>query len=239
MINQDKTDFLNILTKSIPFSYMKKEDVALFANTARLVERESGAYLYHAEQRPVSIIVVISGTISNCTHERDGRLIIEGFAGPGDSFGWLSMVDSGMRSSAAIVHGRATVLTIPTKDVLATLKRRPQIWESVARLLAERLRKLKTNRHAIVAYELEQRVACILVERFRLDEKEGVPFDEVPISQEEIANLAASSRQSVNKCLNRWQREGLVGIRYNKLRLLEANALRDLATGLGTSSTKQ
>lgn len=206
---------------------MKTEDLQRFARVARWVHCPPGQYLYAEGRTPASLIIVVSGLVNSCTHELNGQMVIEAVAGSGDSIGWLSLVDAGERATSAIAVEQSSCLVIDSRDMYAILDTCPHIWCYVAQVLAARLRQQKNSRRAIVAFSLEQRIACLLMDQLR--HGDGVAPRGIALSQQEIANLVVASRQSVNKCLRQWADAGIVKTEYRKLMVLRTDTIEQLA----------
>ena len=49
------------------------------------------------------------------------------------------------------------------------------------------------------------------------------------LSQRELGNMVGAARESVNKCLNDWQRRGVVRIDDNAIAILDRDALEEIA----------
>ncbi len=57
--------------------------------------------------------------------------------------------------------------------------------------------------------------------------------DEIPSSQEQLAGLVSASRESVNRQLQAWKREKIVGLHRGGLTILDRARLEQETTALG------
>ncbi len=227
----ETSELVELLTRAPPFIYMSRDDVAAFARAGKPVDFEPGEIVFSEKQDASSVLVVLSGTVYICTFESEGRQVIEAVMAPFESFGWLSVADENPRSISASVRGKASLLVIPRRDVLAVLERAPHAWQAVARHLAERLRRTLASQRALAGFPLERRIAFILCQAFRIGVTGSTPLTDLDLSQEDVASMTASSRQSVNKQLKALERAGLIEVRYNALRVVEPDVLLELALG--------
>lgn len=220
-----KTKFLR---QCRPFSYMADEDVTLFAQSARLIDCAASTLLYREKDSAKGLIVVISGVIRSFTYEPDGRILEEARAVAGESIGWLSIVDAGVRTAEAVAVGALRYLAIPRLDVDRILCHNPHLWQAVARIMADRLRIAKSSRRGLAVNQLEKRVAGNLRDLV-LHADDGASDVVLSITQQEIADLCMASRQRVNKCLKDLERDGVLALGYQKITIIDGNRLRAMA----------
>ena len=219
------------LASAPPFSYMRPEDVGAFARAGRPAEYQRDQRVYNENQDATAVMVVLDGQVCICTYEAEGRQVIEAVVPPPESFGWFSLVDPGPRSIGAVVRGRTRLLVINRRDVLAILDASPGAWQAVARFLASRLRRTLASQRALAGYPLDRRIAFVLCQSFRVGSPDGIPLVELRLTQEDVASMTASSRQSVNRRLKAWERRGIVAVGYQTLRVLDGAALQGIAFG--------
>ncbi|MEQ8486521.1 MAG: Crp/Fnr family transcriptional regulator [Pseudomonadales bacterium] len=219
----------NLLADSPPFAYMDAAARSDFATVGRVEAFESGAEVFYERQAPDAVLVVLSGVVYICTYEAEGRRVIEAVLAPVESFGWLSLVAPSHRSLSAIAGGRTELMTVGSRDVMAVLNRHPRAWQAVARFLAERLRRTLASQRALAGFPLDRRIAFVLCQTFRIGQAGLQPLQELALSQEDIASMTATSRQSVNRQLRAWAANGLVALGYNSLAVRNPEALLRLA----------
>jgi CRP-like cAMP-binding protein len=58
---------------------------------------------------------------------------------------------------------------------------------------------------------------------------EEVGREKIALSQRELGNIVGASRESVNKCLNEWQRRGIVIIEDNYITIANRKVLEQMA----------
>ena len=80
-------------------------------------------------------------------------------------------------------------------------------------------------------YEAPSRLARWLL---RLQENFGKPTPagtrlDIKLSQQQLGSLIGVSRESVNKSLSEWQRDGVVAVEGGYITLHDAEALREIA----------
>jgi CRP-like cAMP-binding protein len=65
------------------------------------------------------------------------------------------------------------------------------------------------------------------VQRYGVEEGDGILID-MDLSQEGIASLAGTTRESANRALSRWREQGIVEIERVRIRVLNPERLEEL-----------
>ena len=151
-----------------------------------------------------------------------GDTVMLSMVGPGETFGEIALLDEvGPRSATVVALEPAETRAIHKLDFDALRVRHPVVADVLARALALRVRRLSDlllEAHYIPA---DRRVLRRLAE---LGDA-GV----VPLTQEEISNLAGTSRATVNRVLRDAQARGELALRRGRIEVLDAAALAERA----------
>lgn len=148
-----------------------------------------------------------------------------GVRGPGDSFGEMTLVDEGARRSATVAALEdAETHAIYRAEFDELRAKHPQVDRFVIRFLANEVRVLNERLLEALYIPVERRVLRRLAELARLyPERDGQT--PIPLTQEVLAELAGTSRATVNKVLNEEQERGTVALQRGKTVVLDADAL--------------
>jgi len=76
--------------------------------------------------------------------------------------------------------------------------------------------------------EIPLRLAKVLL-RMLVDREASPSAPKIALSQRELGNIVGASRESVNKCLNEWQRRGIVKIDDNLVTIANRKVLEQMA----------
>jgi CRP/FNR family cyclic AMP-dependent transcriptional regulator len=93
-------------------------------------------------------------------------------------------------------------------------------------VLCERLRLTTLQITEVALLELPVRLAKALL---RLTATAGDTAATIKLSQRELGNIVGSTRESVNKCMREWQRNGTIRIEGNSMRILDRAHLQAIA----------
>jgi CRP-like cAMP-binding protein len=161
---------------------------------------------------------------------RDVTLVL---AGPGEVLAAGALFGDRSAESGAEAITEAAVLTVTPSALEAEAERSPGLYAALARSLARRALRVQRKLEAFSRTTVEARVAVALLE---MAEDAGVPLVgggvrlDLPLSQEDLAGLAGTTRESCSTAVAAFARRGLVrGSRLRGLVLVDPAGLAELA----------
>jgi CRP-like cAMP-binding protein len=141
--------------------------------------------------------------------------------GPGEAFGELALLGEDPERSATVVAlERAETRSITRSDFAKLRSEQPQVNELLFRLLAARLRRTNDLLAEALYLPADERVRRRLRELADLyGGGEGARV--IPLTQEEIAELAGTSRATVNRVLRTEERAGALELKRGRTTVLD------------------
>jgi CRP-like cAMP-binding protein len=188
-----------------------------------------------------SVMAIIDGEVK-VSISADGKEAVLAILQPGEVFGEIAMLDGKPRSADATAQRACTLAVLERRDVLAALERSPAAWLGLVELLCSRLRQTDQHLVEIAFLGLPARLAKLLLRVIEEDPRTNVPS--AHLSQSELANMVGAARENVNKCLQEWQRAGIIQMKTrfitvtNRVRL-EAVAQSDYRCEKGAMTSGQ
>jgi CRP-like cAMP-binding protein len=211
---------LALLLKANPFFAGLGEEaieaVAVLCVSRRL---DPGETLFLKGDPGDALYAVRRGQIRIATSSASGRRLTLNLLGPGDVFGEVALLDGRPRTADAVAAEPTELYTVHRRDFCDLLERRPMVATRIIELLCERIRWMSAQMEERALLPLEARLAHRLV---ALSEDYG---RELHVSQEELAIFVGASRESVNRQLQNWRRQGLVELSRNCIRVLQPSHL--------------
>jgi CRP/FNR family transcriptional regulator, cyclic AMP receptor protein len=134
--------------------------------------------------------------------------------GPPDMFGALSMFDPGPRIASATAIAAVRAVSIDVDALRWGIVGRPKLAEEFLRMMASRVRRSDDDLTDLIFYDGPGRVAkrlLQLAQRFGTHE-DGALRVIHDLTQEEMAQLVGSSRETVNKSLSAFARRGWIPV---------------------------
>ena len=175
-----------------------------------------------------SMMAVLSGTVRISIPSHEGREIVLAVLQPGEVFGEIALLDGKERTADAHATTACALAVLERRDVLEFLQRQPNAWPRVVEVLCDRLRATDRQMAEVAMQQLPVRLAKVLL-RMTYVEALSRPADRVKVSQRELGNIVGAARESVNKCLNEWQRSGWVCIERTSITISDRTTLEHVA----------
>jgi CRP-like cAMP-binding protein len=174
-----------------------------------LLEEEAGAALF----------VIISGKVKVVRMGDDGREVILSILGEGDFFGEMAILDGLTRSASVVAIQKSELFMIHRRDFLKLLHDFPSVDIALLKELTMRLRKADAQIMSLSLKDASGRVANVilqLADDIGKIRRGRVEIDELPI-QQDLANMAGSSRETISRMIHAYIREGYLELERGKL----------------------
>ena len=184
-----------------------------------------GEVVFHEGDLGDSLHFVVSGRLAVRTATPAGETTTLTVLGPGQAFGEMALLRRSSRRTASVAALEAVETRMLEREVFFRLsEQQPSVERLLVGVLAARVDRL--SRHLLEALHLpvEQRLVRRLIETARLypDDGGGVVL---PLTQEDVAGLAGTTRPTANAVLGELQAGGLVELTRGKVRILDAGGL--------------
>ncbi|HEU4943465.1 MAG TPA: Crp/Fnr family transcriptional regulator [Gaiellaceae bacterium] len=202
------------------FAGVPEENVRRLLSIARRRTFGRGEVVFHRGDPADCLHLIVSGRFAVGITTPLGSTALLGVRGPGEAFGELALVGSGDHRSATV----AALEQAETRSVLAGDFERlrheyPSVDGLLVRLLGERVRRLSEQLTDAYYLPAETRVLRRLVELGNL--YSGC----IPLPQEQLAELAGTSRATANRVLRDLQRRGVLELGRSTVTVLEPEDL--------------
>jgi CRP-like cAMP-binding protein len=149
-----------------------------------------------------------------------GSVVLVNVHGRGSAFGEQALVEPAQRRSATITALEPTETLSLSGDAFDDLRRsHPGVDRLLVEVLSKEVRRL-TNRLAEALYEsAETRVLR------RLIELDGIYDGTIPLTQDNLASMAGTTRPTANGVLRALVLAGIVDLRRGRIEVLDRSAL--------------
>lgn len=188
--------------------------VAALAQQLEPVSFSRGQVVFTEGEPGETLYIITSGKVKIGRKSVDGRESLLTLMGPSDMFGELAIFDPGPRTSTVTALSDVQAVMMHRKVLRNWIADRPEIAEQLLRVLARRLRRTNDNLSDLIFTDVPGRVAkqlLHLAQRFGTREGNSLRVDH-ELTQEEIAQLVGSSRETVNKALSDFAQRGWIRV---------------------------
>ncbi len=174
-----------------------------------VLEQEMGAALF----------VIITGKVKVVRTDEDGREVILSIFGPGEFFGEMSLLDGLARSATVVATAKTDLFMIHRREFLDLLNEFPAVAISLLAELTMRLRKADAQIKSLSLKDAAGRVANVLLllaDDVGVFKKGKVVIEDLPL-QQDMANMAGTSRETVSRMIHQFIEKSHVTLEGNKL----------------------
>jgi CRP/FNR family transcriptional regulator, cyclic AMP receptor protein len=206
------------LTAGLP-----EEDVRQLLAIARRRVFRRGEVVFHRDDPADSLHLVQKGRFAIRIMTPLGETATVAVRGPGDSFGEMALIDESARRAATVAALEdAETFAVYQGEFQRLRAQHPEVDRILIGLLTAEVRRLDELLLEALYIPVERRVLRRLVE---LSSTYATRDGEIPLTQEQLAELAGTSRATVNRVLRDEQRRGTVELRRGRTIVVQRDEL--------------
>jgi CRP/FNR family transcriptional regulator, cyclic AMP receptor protein len=205
-------------------------EIDVLATRARVEQYAAGREIFAKGSPGRTMVGVLRGEVKIASLSPDGKEMVHNIIRAGEIFGEIAVIDGEERSASAAAKTECELIFLDRRDVLPLFEKHPEICMMLMRILCQRLRQTSEHVEDVLFRSLEARLAKALLQIAQGTERTEPRRSAVDLrlSQRELANLAGGTRESVNKQLQVWNREGLIEVGRGSIVIRDTAALERL-----------
>ena len=214
---------IELLQSVALFWDLSEEELGYISEKMIARHYESGKFIFLEDSEGEQCFFVVQGSVKVTRLSKDGREVILAMLNEGEFFGEMALLDGESRSANVIALEETEVLTLNREDFLVVLHDYPQIAIQLLKEMADRLRKSDRQIASLSLSDAEKRIALCII---RFADEQGVikrgqvSIPKVPI-QQDIANMAGTSRETVSRAINLLEKEHFIKRQGRELLILD------------------
>jgi CRP/FNR family transcriptional regulator, cyclic AMP receptor protein len=220
-----------VLSGHFLLRHLSREELRRLAATTTLSNHSPGAVIFQKGDPGDSMMAVIRGRVKICSHSIEGKELVLNIVNRGGLFGEIALLDGEPRTADAIALEESDLLVLERSKFQPFLRESPDLALRLLAVVCKRLRETSEHLEDTLFLEAPSRLArCLL----RLSQAFGKPVEggtllDIKLSQQQLGSYVGVSRESVNKHLGEWQRDGLITVTSGIITLRNKQALEDVA----------
>lgn len=191
---------------------------------------EKGAHIIHKGSIGDHLAFVLTGRAQAVDFTEDGKEVGFSILEPGDYFGELSIIDGEPRSASVVAIERSLLAFLPRLQALPLIYNNPLVAERVIKRMAASIRSATMQQSILSIPRAFKRVYAVL-ERFMRENPGGLVAIERMPTQQEIAIMSNTSRETVSRSIRALMDEGVVERDGRRLIIRKPDALRQATEG--------
>ncbi|HCW76618.1 MAG TPA: hypothetical protein DHU63_08775 [Candidatus Marinimicrobia bacterium] len=212
------------------FKELDMKTVMELSQNSHMSQSRKNQVIFFPESSNDTVYLLKEGKVKISRLSEDGQGVTLQIIGPGEIFGESGLMGQDHHDNMAETIEPAVICAINKVDFMDFLDRTPKLNRAVNQLIGNRIRKIEAHIEDLVFYDSRQRILLFLerhVENFGTyltDLWEVRPF----LTHQEIGEITATSRQTVNQILNDLKRDGIIDFSRQYLWLKDRNRLKSL-----------
>lgn len=225
-------DKRGVFSRHPMFGNLPGSDIDMLASYARIERFRKGATIFHKGDAGGGLMAVLDGQVKISVPSAEGKEAVLNIIRAGQVFGEIALLDGQPRTADAIAMVDCDLMVLDRREFVPLLRANPDLALRIMELLCARLRRTSEQVEDVMFLHLEGRLAKALL---RLSEDQGAaqaPSARVAITQRELGQMIGMSRESTNKQLQDWQRQGWVRLIKGGVELLDRTALLEMTEAI-------
>ena len=211
------------------FKEVDEQTIMEMAVKSHMSRSKKKEVIYFPEEPSDTIYFLKGGKIKLSRISPDGQTTTLALLGAGEIFGESAILGQETHENIAEVVEDALICAIDKRVFQELLEKSNMLNRSVNTLIGDRIRSVESKIEDLVFKDAHERVVDFLARYVKTFGKQLVDIWEVRpfLTHQEIAELTATSRQTVNAILNELKSEGKIDFSRQYLRVPD---LQDLMT---------
>ncbi|MDO8550542.1 MAG: Crp/Fnr family transcriptional regulator [Ignavibacteria bacterium] len=210
------------------FKGLKEESKMELSRISSMRELAKNEPIYFANEPSKAIFFLKTGRVKIIKYTPDGKENIITLINPGEIFGEMAYLEEGMRTDYAITIEPSVICAINKGDLGEFIIKNPALNLKLIKLIGLKLKSFSERIEDLIFKDAHQRVISFLI---RLTDKSGKKvgdqiFVKPFLKHQDIAELTACSRQTVNYILTDLREKNIINFDRKKLIINEPQKLK-------------
>jgi CRP-like cAMP-binding protein len=225
MEKNTKTQFLG----SLPLlSTLNEQELSQLSNIAQFRHVPRYHFIFMPDESADQLFFLVSGKVKTGTFSPEGREVIKEILSQGCMFGDLVLGGETIRSEfAQALHDEVEYLSVKLVDFQQLMQSNQRLVFACMKHLSHRLQRVEERLAKLVLKDARERIIEFLVETAG---KEGrrVGYETLVkhhLTQQEIASLTGTSRQTVTSVFNDLRKSNLIYFNRNSILIRDVEKL--------------
>ncbi len=220
-----------LLARQDLFRKLSERELDDLVRAVQLRRVEARETLCHKGDPGNQLFLIVDGVLKAQTTSAGGDDIVFSIMGPGEMFGELALMRGGKRTATVVAIRDSQLIVIDRRELFPFLRRNPDAALKVLEVLAARVERLTAKVEDKTFLNLPQRLAkCLfeLAQRWGRKSATGIRIEQ-RFSQAELGDLVTTTRESVNKQMKSWEKEGVAAMSGGYITILDEKALQRIS----------
>lgn len=207
-------------------SIMEKMKMAKKVRDSQIKKND---YIYFPEDPSSSLFFLKKGRVKIGSYSDDGKEIIKAILGPGEIFGEMSLIGEDKRKDFAMaLDNDVTLCAMGMNDMEEMMEGNSGLSLKVTKLIGFRLQKTERRLESLIFKDARTRIIDFIVD---MGKENGKAIGKEilvkhNLTHQDIANLTATSRQTVTTILNELKEQNMIHLERNQFLIRDIDNLK-------------
>ena len=209
------------------FKSLGKNELETLSRITSMKDVSKNQPIYFAHEPSSSIFFLKKGRVKLTRTSPEGKEMIIALINPGEIFGEMAVIGEEERVDFAIAIDKSLICSISKNDFSNFVENNPELNLKITRLIGFKLKKYTERIEGLVFKDAAQRVISFIL-NFAWDNGKRIGneiFVKPFLTHQDIAELTACSRQTVNSILTDLREQGIINFDRKKLIISEEEKL--------------
>jgi len=225
MENSNKIQLLSRMPILAP---LQPSEIEQLANATQFKKINRFHFIYMPDEKSEYLYFLLKGKIKIGTFSLDGREVIKEILQPEQPFGDMALAGETKRGDFAQAMGEEVeILAVRMADFRQMMQSNPQLMFSCLQHLNQRLSRVEERLASLVLKDARERIIEFLLDSAGREGRK-VGYETLvkhQLTQQEIANLTGTSRQTVTSVLNDLRKSNLIYFNRNSILIRDIQRL--------------
>ena len=220
-----------LLAKGSLFSKLSESELDDLVQVSRIKKLRPREELCHKGEPGTQVYLIARGRLKAVTTSSEGDDVVFNIMAPGEVCGELALLSGGRRTATITAIDECEVIVLDRREFLPFLRTHPEAAIKLLEVLAERQLRLSELVEDTTFLNLPARLAkklASLAQAYGVETSDGIRID-LKLSQTEIGDLVATTRESINTQMKAWSEEGMVSMKGGIVTIHRIDDLEALA----------
>lgn len=224
-------DKQNILANHFLFRQLLPVEIQRILSLMQERQFNNGQTIFFAGDEGNSMMIVLEGRVQISAMSEEGKEITLNYIDAGGLLGEIALLDGKPRSATATAVGCCKLAYIQRSEFIPYLRSNSDVAIQLLMVLCDKLRNTSNMLENLGLFPVSARLARLVMKLADGQFEQVTPGCAISLalSQQKIANLIGTTRESVNRTLAQWQAEGLIRLENKQLVILKPRELNLLS----------
>lgn len=217
------------VVKEIPFfSLLTQNELELIDAIASKKSFKKGEYIFFEGEAGDKFFIIKNGQVKLTKMIKNGDEQILNIFSSNDIIAEIVAFDKGNYPASAITMTDTDVIVFDQSELENLILKHPSIGLKLLREMSGRLRRAQQNVRDLALKDSSARVAGLLIflaEKYGKKKNNFIVLD-ISLTQQELASMIGSSRETVSRVLGQFESEDLIKTSRKKIKIFEPEKIK-------------